>query len=99
MSQPTGSRKTARPHPHGVGAHTRGADGEALAQALAASVAKSTMNVASRQVCGDAIQAMGGIGFTWEHPAHLHFRRAATSATLFGDPADHRGRLLRALAV
>jgi alkylation response protein AidB-like acyl-CoA dehydrogenase len=30
----------------------------------------------------------GGIGFTWEHDAHLYYRRAESSALLFGD-ADH----------
>ena len=50
--------------------------------------------------CGDAyffcaaqnIQIHGGIGFTWEHDAHLYFRRAKSSSTLLGDPAFHRAR-------
>jgi alkylation response protein AidB-like acyl-CoA dehydrogenase len=33
----------------------------------------------------DAIQLHGGIGFTWEHDAHLYFKRARSSATLLGD--------------
>ena len=36
------------------------------------------------------IQIHGGIGFTWEHPAHLYFKRAKSSELLFGDPAYHR---------
>ncbi len=36
------------------------------------------------------IQVHGGIGFTWEHPAHLYFKRAKGSAALFGDSEYHR---------
>ena len=35
------------------------------------------------------IQLHGGIGFTWEHDAHLYFKRARTSAQLLGGPGDH----------
>ena len=38
----------------------------------------------------DAIQVHGGIGFTWEHPAHLYFRRAKSNELLFGTPDYHR---------
>ncbi len=41
------------------------------------------------------IQVHGGIGFTWEHPAHLYLRRARTDAQIFGDPAFHRERYVR----
>jgi acyl-CoA dehydrogenase len=46
-------------------------------------------------VAADCIQVHGGIGFTWEHPAHLYLRRARTDAQLFGDPAWHRERYVR----
>ncbi|KDF00150.1 acyl-CoA dehydrogenase [Mycolicibacterium aromaticivorans JS19b1 = JCM 16368] len=46
-------------------------------------------------VAADSIQVHGGIGFTWEHPAHLYLRRARTDAELFGDPAWHRERYVR----
>jgi alkylation response protein AidB-like acyl-CoA dehydrogenase len=45
------------------------------------------------------VQVHGGIGFTWEHPAHLYFRRARSNALLLGDPAAHRSRLLQRLGV
>ncbi|OBF29171.1 acyl-CoA dehydrogenase family protein [Mycobacterium sp. ACS4331] len=45
-------------------------------------------------VAATAIQAHGGIGFTWEHPAHLYLRRARGDAQLFGSPASHRERYL-----
>ncbi len=46
-------------------------------------------------VAANSIQVHGGIGFTWEHPAHLYLRRARTDAELFGDPAWHRERYVR----
>ncbi|MFF2792715.1 acyl-CoA dehydrogenase family protein [Streptomyces sp. NPDC058049] len=48
--------------------------GLALAQALEA----------LRMTAGEAIQLHGGIGFTWEHDAHLYFKRAAADELLFG---------------
>ncbi|MGX9790009.1 acyl-CoA dehydrogenase family protein [Mycobacterium sp. MMS18-G62] len=39
---------------------------------------------------GSAIQVHGGIAFTWEHDLHLYFRRAQTTAALFGDSTRHR---------
>ena len=35
-------------------------------------------------VTAEAIQLHGGIGFTWEHEAHLYFKRAASDELLFG---------------
>jgi alkylation response protein AidB-like acyl-CoA dehydrogenase len=45
------------------------------------------------------VQVHGGIGFTWEHPAHLYFRRARSSALLHGSADDARELLLRRLGV
>ncbi|MFJ9246811.1 acyl-CoA dehydrogenase family protein [Streptomyces sp. NPDC101776] len=39
------------------------------------------------------IQIHGGIGYTWEHDAHLYLKRAKSSEQLFGGPATHRTRL------
>ncbi len=44
----------------------------------------------------DAIQVLGGIGFTWEHDAHLYLRRAVALRQLFGGPRRWRDRLARA---
>jgi alkylation response protein AidB-like acyl-CoA dehydrogenase len=49
------------------------------------------------KVTADAIQMHGGIAFTWAHPAHLYLRRARADAQLFGAPAYHRERYLKAL--
>ena len=45
----------------------------------------------------DAIQMHGGIGFTWEHPAHLYLRRARSGAQLYGDGNHWREQYIRAL--
>jgi len=57
---------------------------------LAASLAKVYCSAAYSKIAGDAIQVHGGIGFTWEHPAHLYFKRAKSSEVMFGTPARHR---------
>ena len=44
-------------------------------------------------VAAENIQIHGGIGFTWEHDAHLYFKRAAASQLFLGDAAYHRERL------
>lgn len=46
-------------------------------------------------VAANNIQVHGGIGFTWEHPAHRYLRRARGDAQLFGGPPWHRERYLR----
>lgn len=42
---------------------------------------------------GEMIQLHGGIGFTWEHDAHLYFKRARSNASLLGTPDWHRERV------
>ncbi len=49
---------------------------------------------AYESIAMNAIQMHGGIGFTWEHPAHLFLRRARTGLQLFGGPRLHRERYL-----
>ncbi|MEU7818727.1 acyl-CoA dehydrogenase family protein [Pseudonocardia sp. NPDC049154] len=39
---------------------------------------------------GDNVQIHGGIGFTWEHPAHLYLKRAKSSQALLGGSDEHR---------
>jgi alkylation response protein AidB-like acyl-CoA dehydrogenase len=71
-------------------------DGALLAPAdpgVAALVAGLQCSAAYTHITAEAIQVLGGIGFTWEHPAHLYFRRAASSAVLFGTESAHRAAL------
>ena len=44
-------------------------------------------------VAAETIQMHGGIGFTWEHDAHLYFKRAKSSELFLGDASYHRERL------
>jgi alkylation response protein AidB-like acyl-CoA dehydrogenase len=55
-----------------------------------AAIAKSYCSEAYFRAAADTIQIHGGMGFTWEHPAHLYFKRAKASEILFGDAAYHR---------
>jgi alkylation response protein AidB-like acyl-CoA dehydrogenase len=59
----------------------------------AAALAGSYCAEAYTHAAKENIQIHGGIGFTWEHDAHLYLKRAKTSELLFGTPARHRARL------
>ncbi|OHU20747.1 acyl-CoA dehydrogenase [Mycobacteroides franklinii] len=52
----------------------------------AATVARIKASEALSTVSGDSIQLHGGIAITWEHDAHLYFKRAHGSALLLGTP-------------
>lgn len=75
----------------------RAADGLEGAPDLgeAAAVAHAVCSEAAMFIAKETIQVHGGIGFTWEHPAHLYFRRAKASQLLLGGPAVYYERLLR----
>jgi alkylation response protein AidB-like acyl-CoA dehydrogenase len=66
---------------------------------LLASLAKSHCSEAFSHAATENIQVHGGIGFTWEHPAHLYYRRAKSTEMLLGSPAYHRERMLRELGL
>ncbi|MBX7448898.1 acyl-CoA/acyl-ACP dehydrogenase [Mycolicibacterium sp. 3033] len=59
----------------------------------AASLAKAYSSDVFSRAAAACIQIHGGIGFTWEHPAHLYYKRARSSGLLLGDAAYHRARL------
>ncbi len=65
----------------------------------AASVARAYCSDAYIRCASDAIQLHGGIGFTWEHPAHLYFKRARAAATLLGTADQHREVLARIIGL
>jgi len=64
-----------------------------------ASLAKAYCSEAYFHAAAENIQIHGGIGFTWEHPAHLYFKRAKSSELLFGDPTYHREMLARRIGI
>ncbi|WP_238949209.1 acyl-CoA dehydrogenase family protein [Mycobacterium sp. IDR2000157661] len=74
---------------HAIWALTDGSDDPALAT----SIAQAVCSAASTHVANDTIQVHGGIGFTWEHQAHLYYKRAATNAVLLGSAEQHRDRV------
>jgi alkylation response protein AidB-like acyl-CoA dehydrogenase len=66
---------------------------------VVASVAKAFCSDAYFQVASENIQVHGGLGFTWEHDAHLYFRRAKSSELLLGDATYHRDQVARRLGI
>ncbi|WP_072809429.1 acyl-CoA dehydrogenase [Rhodococcus zopfii] len=60
---------------------------------IAAAVATAVALDAAVQTAKDAIQVLGGIGFTWEHDAHLYLRRAVTTRQLLGGSTFWRARV------
>jgi alkylation response protein AidB-like acyl-CoA dehydrogenase len=65
----------------------------------AASLAKAYCSEAFFHAAAENIQIHGGVGFTWEHDAHLYFKRAKASELLLGDPAYHRERYARLIGI
>ncbi|RWA18815.1 acyl-CoA dehydrogenase family protein [Mycolicibacterium elephantis] len=74
---------------HAVWALTDGSDDPALAT----SIAQAVCSAALTHVAAGTIQVHGGIGFTWEHQAHLYYKRATTDAALLGSAEQHRNRV------
>jgi alkylation response protein AidB-like acyl-CoA dehydrogenase len=66
---------------------------------VVASLAKATCSEAYFRVAAENIQIHGGIGFTWEHDAHLYFKRAKSSQLFLGDAAYHREHLAQRIGV
>jgi alkylation response protein AidB-like acyl-CoA dehydrogenase len=65
--------------------------------AVVAPLAKAYCSEAFANAAAEMIQIHGGIGFTWEHDAHLYYRRAKSSEQFLGSPAEHRDELARRL--
>ncbi|MFJ7410488.1 acyl-CoA dehydrogenase [Streptomyces sp. NPDC098077] len=65
------------------------------ARGLTAALAAATAPEAAYTCAKDAIQILGGIGFTWEHDAHLQLRRAVLARQLLGAADQHRVRAVR----
>ena len=66
---------------------------------VVASLAKAYCSDAYFHATAENIQIHGGIGFTWEHDAHLYFKRAKSSEILFGDAPYHRELLAQRIGI
>jgi alkylation response protein AidB-like acyl-CoA dehydrogenase len=60
---------------------------------VAVAVAKATCSDTALRAAQETIQLHGGIGFTWEHPAHLYLKRAKADSIGFGTADAHRASL------
>ncbi|WP_137872185.1 acyl-CoA dehydrogenase [Rhodococcus sp. Q] len=74
-------------------ARALGEDVAAAESSLAAAVAAAVAPEAAFQVTKDCIQILGGIGYTWEHDAHLYLRRAQSLRILLGSTASWKRRV------
>ncbi len=68
------------------------ADGDPDAQ-IAVALAKAYCSDAALYAAQECVQLHGGIGFTWEHPAHLYLKRAKADSIAFGTADAHRAAL------
>ena len=68
------------------------ADGDPDAP-VAVALAKSACCDAALTAAQECVQLHGGIGFTWEHPAHLYLKRAKAASVAYGTPGAHRAAL------
>jgi alkylation response protein AidB-like acyl-CoA dehydrogenase len=66
--------------------------------AAAAAVARVMVSAQYLEAATAAVQLHGGIGFTWEHDAHLYYKNAVSQHALFGGPGDQLDRLSALLA-
>jgi alkylation response protein AidB-like acyl-CoA dehydrogenase len=60
---------------------------------VAASVAQAYCSDVAVKAAEECVQLHGGIGMTWEHPAHLYLKRAKADQIAFGTPSVHRAHL------
>jgi alkylation response protein AidB-like acyl-CoA dehydrogenase len=68
-------------------------DAEAPDRAAAAAMCKSFVAEAANFISAESIQIHGGVGFTWQCDAHLHYRRAKQADLLMGSQGWQRQRL------
>ena len=75
------------------------ADAEPRALPASASLAKALASEAVVSVTASAIQAHGGVGFTWEADVHWLYKRAQLNAALMGGAGEHRRKLAAAVGL
>ena len=66
---------------------------------MSSMLAKSYCSEVFNKIAGDNIQVHGGIGFTWEHPAHLYFKKAKSDSLLLGTPKLARDKIAELLSL
>ncbi|XRQ14917.1 acyl-CoA dehydrogenase family protein [Actinomadura welshii] len=76
----------------GTAGGAAGWDGDAEA-AIAVAVAQAHCSAVALKAAEECVQMHGGIGFTWEHPAHLFLKRAKADSIALGTPGRHRAAL------
>ncbi|MFI5766563.1 acyl-CoA dehydrogenase [Streptomyces sp. NPDC051563] len=67
-------------------------------RSLVAALAAGTALDAAYSCAKDCVQVLGGIGFTWEHDAHIYLRRSLVARQLLGSGDGHRVRAVRLAA-
>ena len=72
---------------------------DGLEMEMSSLIAKSYCSEVFNKLAGDNIQVHGGIGFTWEHPAHLYFKKAKSDSLLLGTPKLARDRIAELLSL
>jgi alkylation response protein AidB-like acyl-CoA dehydrogenase len=68
-------------------------------RSVAVSMAKASACDCQKLIAQQAIQCLGGIGYTWEHDMHLFVKHAKALASLFGTGAEHRQRVASSLGL
>ncbi|MFC5063680.1 acyl-CoA dehydrogenase family protein [Actinomycetospora atypica] len=66
---------------------------------LAAAIAKTYASDAFYACAATNVQIHGGIGFTWEHPAHRYLKRAKADQLMFGDSAWQLEQIATAVGI
>ena len=77
----------------------RAGDAEPGRFSVAASVARVLLAGAYAEAAVDTVQLHGGIGFTWEHDAHLYYKNGLSNKVLLGGPGDQLDRLADSLGI
>jgi len=68
-------------------------------RATAVAMAKAASDDCQTLIGRESIQSFGGIGYTWEHDAHLYVKRATTDGALLGGAAQHSLAVAASLGV
>ena len=86
-------------HAKSVAWHASRSVGDPEEARIAVPLAMSVCSDAYMKAAGDTIQIFGGIGFTWEHDAHLYFKRAKSLSLLLGSVDHYRDSLADAIGI